>query len=175
MRIVGMMALSLAIAAASPVAAEVKAAEMGGFLVASTLVIAAPPERVWAALVTPGRWWDAEHSWSKNSANIRLDPVVGGCFCETLPAGKGEAEHLRVVFVLPGQVLRLRGSLGPFQTMGVAGALEWTLKPVAGGTQINQSYAVGGFLPGGGAYFAPLVDEVMSGQLNRLKAFVENK
>lgn len=169
-----MMALVLAVSAA-PAMAEVKAAEASGFQVASTLVIAAPPERVWAALITPGRWWNAEHSWSKDSANIRLDPVVGGCFCERLPASKGEVEHLRVVFVLPGQVLRLHGSLGPFQTMGVSGALEWTLKPVAGGTRIEQSYAVGGFIPGGGGALAPMVDAVMGDQLGRLKAFVEKK
>lgn len=167
--------MAAALAMASPAAAEVKAAETNGFLVASTVVVGAPPEKVWAALLTPGRWWNAEHSWSKDSANIRLDPVVGGCFCEKIPAGGGEVEHLRVTFILPNQVLRLRGSLGPFQTMGVSGALEWTIKPVEGGTQLNQSYAVGGYLPGGGAYFAPLVDEVMSGQLDRLKAFAEKK
>lgn len=175
MRIAGMALLAQALVLASPAAAEVKAAETGGFQVASTLLIAAPPERVWAALITPGRWWNAEHSWSKDSANIRLDPVVGGCFCESLPASKGEVEHLRVIFVIPGQAMRLRGSLGPFQTMGVSGALEWTLKPVAGGTRIDQSYAVGGFIPGGGASLAPIVDGVMSGQLARLKAFVEKK
>ncbi|KKC24600.1 SRPBCC family protein [Sphingomonas sp. SRS2] len=169
-----MMAGAVAVAA-WPGAAEVKAADTGGFLVASTVLIAAPPEKVWAALVEPARWWDAEHGWSKDGANIRLDPVVGGCFCEAIPATKGEVEHLRVIFVMPGQVLRLRGALGPFQTMGVSGALEWTIKPVDGGTQLNQSYAIGGFIPGGGASLAAVVDQVMSGQLNRLKAFVEKK
>ncbi|WP_235538739.1 SRPBCC family protein [Sphingomonas sp. Root710] len=169
------MIWALALGLGAPAAAEVKAAATEGFHVATTLVIAAPPEKVWAALLTPGRWWNPEHSWSKDSANIRLEPVVGGCFCETLPASKGEVEHMRVIFVQPGQVLRLRGALGPFQTMGVSGALEWTMKPVPGGTQINQSYAVGGYIPGGGAAMAPVVDEVMGGQLNRLKAFVEKK
>src|SRR4051812_29746150 len=99
MRMIGMMAVVAL--AATPAMAEVKAAETGGFQVATTLLIAAPPEKVWAALIMPGRWWNAEHSWSNDSANIRLDPVVGGCFCEMIPAGKGEVEHLRVVFVIP--------------------------------------------------------------------------
>lgn len=161
--------------AAAPVAAEVKAADAGGLTVATTLTIAAPPEKVYAALITPGRWWNAEHSWSGDGANMRLDPVVGGCFCETLPKDKGETEHMRVVFVIPGKLLRLKGGLGPFQAMGVSGALSWELKPAAGGTEISQSYAVGGFLPGGGQRYAPQVDAVMSDQLARLKAFVEKK
>ncbi|MET0376741.1 MAG: SRPBCC domain-containing protein [Rhizorhabdus sp.] len=174
MRMATMMA-ALLLAVGTPAPAEIKAADTGGFVVASTVVIAASPDEVWAALVMPARWWDAEHSWSKDSANIRLDPVVGGCFCESIPATKGEVEHLRVIFAMPGQVLRLRGALGPFQTMGVSGALEWTMKPVEGGTQLNQSYAIGGFIPGGAASLAPAVDQVMSGQLNRLKALVEKK
>lgn len=167
------LATLLALAAAAPVAAEVKAADAGGLVVATTLTIAAPPAKVYAALITPGPWWNAEHSWSKDSANITLDPVVGGCFCEKIPKEKGAAEHLRVVYVSPGKQLRLRGGLGPFQAMGVSGALSWELRPVAGGTEISQSYAVGGFLPGGGTRYAPVVDTVMSDQLARLKAFVE--
>lgn len=161
--------------AAAPLAAEVKAADAGGLMVATTLTIAAPPEKVYAALITPGRWWNAEHSWSGDAANMRLDPVVGGCFCETLPKDRGEVEHMRVVFMIPGKMLRLKGGLGPFQAMGVSGALSWELKPAAGGTEISQSYSVGGFLPGGGQRFAPQVDAVMNDQLGRLKAFVEKK
>lgn len=162
-------------AAAQSAMADVKVADGNGFLVATTVTIAAPPDLVWNALVAPARWWNAAHSWSQDAANLSLDPVVGGCFCEKLPAEKSEVEHLRVIFVSPGKTLRLRGALGPFQTMGVAGALSWDLKPVAGGTEIGQSYAVGGFLPGGGQAFAPQVDAVMRDQLGRLKAFVEKK
>jgi len=170
--------LALALLAGSPALADVKAADSGGLTVATTLTIAGPPAKVYAALINPGRWWNPDHSWSKDGANLRLDPVVGGCFCETLPSPKGpmrqgEVEHMRVIFVIPGELIRLRGALGPFQAMAVTGTLSWELKAVAGGTALSQTYTLGGYMPGGGQAFAPVVDQVMSDQLARLKAYVE--
>jgi uncharacterized protein YndB with AHSA1/START domain len=165
--------LGLAVAAAAR--AEVKMVEPGGLVVRSVVTIAAPPDKVYAALITPGRWWDSAHSWSGDAANMTLDPVAGGCFCEKIPAARGSAEHARIVYVVPGKAMRLNGALGPFQSMGVAGALDWALKPVAGGTEFSQTYSVGGYVPGGYQGLAPAVDAVMSDQANRLKRFVEGK
>ena len=167
--------LALALAAASPVAAEVKSSETNGFVVEQVRTIAAPPAKVWAALLNPGAWWDPDHSWSGNSANMSLQPVIGGCFCEKLPGSKGEADHLRIAYIIPGTLIRLRGALGPFQAMGVDGALSWELKEVDGATEFSQTYAVGGYIPGGGQGFAPIVDKVMTSQIDRLKALAEKK
>lgn len=160
---------------AAPGSAEVVSADASGFAVRTALTIAAPPETVYGALLTPGRWWDPAHSWSGDAANMRLDPVIGGCFCEKLPKSGGESAHMRVIAIDPNHLLRLSGGLGPFQAMGVAGTLSWELKPVAGGTAFVQTYAVGGHIPGGGAALAPVVDGVMAGQAARLKALVEGK
>nr|WP_047167235.1 SRPBCC domain-containing protein [Sphingomonas sp. Y57] len=166
---------AILIAAAAPTGAEVVSADASGFAVRSVLTIAAPPEAVYAALLAPGRWWDPAHNWSGDAANMRLEPAVGGCFCEKLPKTGGESAHMHVVAIDPNHMIRLDGALGPFQAMGVAGTLSWELKPVAGGTEFRQTYAVGRHIPGGGAALAPVVDGVMGGQAARLKALVEKR
>ncbi|ARR54004.1 activator of HSP90 ATPase [Rhizorhabdus wittichii DC-6] len=171
----GAVAIAALLAATAPAGAEVVSADASGFAVRAVLTIAAPPEAVYAALLAPSRWWDPAHSWSGDAANIRLEPAIGGCFCEKLPKTGGEAAHMRVIAIDPNHMIRLDGALGPFQAMGVAGTLSWELKPVAGGTEFRQTYAVGGHIPGGGAALAPVVDGVMGGQAARLKALVEKR
>lgn len=158
--------------AASPAAAEVKSATEQGFEVGSVTTIAAPPTKVYAALVDIGSWWNPDHSFSGDAKNMTIDSRPGGCFCEKLPDGGG-VEHMRVAYVQPGQVLRLRGGLGPLQGEGVEGALTWTLKPAGAGTAIEMSYVVGGYVRMGAAKLAPLVDMVLGEQMARLKAEAE--
>ncbi len=164
-----------ALAVAGAAQADVTSAGANSLAIRQVLRIAAPPAEVYAALITPGRWWDSAHSWSGDAANMTLDPTPGGCFCETLPASGGATEHGRVIHAAPGRLLRLNAALGPFQAMAVAGVLSWELKPVDGGTELSQYYTVGGFVPGGAEAIAPAVDGVMSGQIGRLKAFVEKR
>ena len=99
--------------------AEVVEATASGFSVRQSVQIAAPPERVYAALVSVGSWWSAEHTYSGSAANLRLEPKAGGCWCETLP-NAGEVEHMTVVQVVPDKRITLRGALGPLQSSGVA-------------------------------------------------------
>jgi hypothetical protein len=49
-------ALVLAIAVAGPASAEIKSVVTNGFEVATTVTIAAPADRVYAALGEVGRW-----------------------------------------------------------------------------------------------------------------------
>ena len=49
----------------------------------------------------------------------------------------------------------------------------WKLTESAGGTQVEWTYTVGGYMPGGLAAIAPAVDAVLAGQLQRLKQFIE--
>ena len=158
---------------AGPAAAAVVDAQPGGFEVKTTAAIAATPDRVYAAMTEPGRWWASEHTYSHDARNLSLEPRAGGCWCEALPGG-GSVQHMRVVYADPGRMLRAAGGLGPLQGMGVQGALTWTLGPgPAGGTVVTQTYDVGGYAPGGLAALAPIVDRVLGEQLARLKAYVE--
>jgi uncharacterized protein YndB with AHSA1/START domain len=144
----------------------------GGFTVHETAEIAAPPDKVYAAIIAPKAWWNSEHSFSGSSANFTLDPHAGGCWCETLQDG-GSALHLSVVNVQPDKLLRLRGALGPFQGMSVDGALTWTLKPSAAGTTVTLDYALGGYSPKGFDAPSKGVDAVLGEQLARMKSYVE--
>ncbi len=165
--------LAMAIGAASPAMAEVKSVTPQGFALVSTVTVSAAPGAVFAAMLQPGRWWNPAHSYSGDGANMTLEPVAGGCFCEKLPKSGGQVEHMRVVYIQPGSAIRLRGALGPLQAEGVDGALTWTLKPAGTGTEISQTYVVGGYLRAGAETLAPPVDQVMTEQLTRLKAYLD--
>ncbi|MBW8785200.1 MAG: SRPBCC family protein [Novosphingobium sp.] len=154
---------------AAPARAEVAAVSDAGFVVHLTTDVTATPAQAWAALVVPAQWWDGEHTYSGDPANLTLDPHPGGCFCERLPRGGG-VEHMRVLYAAPGKALRLSGALGPLQSEALTGTLTITLTPKAGGTQIAWDYVVGGYMRPKPAAIAPVVDRVLAEQLGRLKA-----
>jgi uncharacterized protein YndB with AHSA1/START domain len=157
----------------TPGRAVVSNVAANGFTVTLEAAVAAPRDRVYRALVgNVGAWWSSDHTFSGDSKNLSIEARPGGCFCERLPDGGG-VEHLRVVFVKPGEMLRLTGALGPLQPSALAGSMTWTLMPAGSGTNVTLSYAVGGFRDGGFADIAPAVDGVLSEQLQRLKRFVE--
>jgi len=172
MLIRGLAPLILVSALAAPAPAEVKSAAPNGFEVASIVTIAAPADRVYAALGEVGRWWSPSHTFSRDAANLSIELRAGGCFCERLKDG-GSVQHLQVVYAAPGEGLRWRGALGPLQMEGIDGTLGWTLKPAEGGTSVTQSYVIGGYIRGGMEQWAPRVDRVLDEQLQRLKSFVE--
>ncbi|MGZ3246961.1 MAG: SRPBCC family protein [Croceibacterium sp.] len=162
----------LALACAAPASADVTGQSANGFATAGTVTIAAAPDRVWAGLVQPGRWWDSEHSWSGNAANLTLDPRAGGCFCEALADG-GSVEHMRVIYADPARQLRLSGALGPLQGEALAATLSIKLEKAGEGTRLSWSYKVGGYTDLPIAQIAPAVDGVVSAQFVRLRHLVE--
>lgn len=157
-----------ALMAAAPAAAEVRTSSAAGFAIESRATVQVPPAEAYAALARVGRWWDSQHTYSGDAANMTLEPRPGGCFCEAIPADSGAIEHGRVIYARPGQTLRVQAALGPLQSEGVIGTLTWSLRAVEGGTEITQTYVVGGYMRGGFEPVAPLVDQVMSTQLRRL-------
>ena len=174
MRVRELVPLILSIAIARPASAEVKSVAANGFEVVTMVTISAPADRVYAAFGEVGRWWSPSHTFSRDAANLSIELRAGGCFCERLKDG-GSVQHLQVVYAAPGEGLRLRGALGPLQVEGVDGTLSWALKPVEGGTNVVQSYVVGGYIRGGMEPWAPRVDRVLEEQLQGLKSFVEGK
>ena len=153
-------------------AAEVQSVGAGGFEVRQTVHVAASSDKAFAALLQPARWWSSEHTFSGNAANLTLDARAGGCWCESLPEG-GSVEHLHVVYVSPGKVLRLRGALGPFQGLAVDGVMTWSLKPNANGTDISVSYAVGGYAKDGFENLSKGADHVLAEQIERLRKLID--
>ncbi|OYU36007.1 SRPBCC domain-containing protein [Novosphingobium sp. PASSN1] len=170
-------ALALAVPAAR---AEVVAREENGFVVRVASEVTAPPAEAWKRLLTPAQWWQSQHTFSGDSANLTLDPTVGGCFCEALPRPetmpplqKGErwnggVQHMRVVYLEPPRAMRLVGSLGPLQSEALAATMTITVKPTEKGSRILFEYVVGGFMRYKSEDIAPAVDRMLTAQLTSL-------
>jgi len=160
-------------AAATPAAAEVAASSDAGFVSHNEAEVPVPPANVWASMLRPGDWWNGEHSYSGDAANMTMEPVAGGCFCEAIPAANGvpagQVEHMRVVYVDPRvRTLRLSGGLGPLQAEALTGTLTMTVQPSGTGSKIAWDYVVGGFARMSLKELAPVVDGVVGEQLSRL-------
>lgn len=112
-------------------------------------------------------WWNADHSWSGDAANLYMKTERGGCFCERLP-NDGRVEHLRIIYLAPGEELRFDGALGPLQTMAVQGRMVWKIEATENGSKVTFNYKVFGHPEGGLADIAPAVDGVIGEQLKRL-------
>lgn len=164
--------LALCLVLPLPAAAAVVDAMPTGFAIQQTAHIAAPPDKVYAALIKPALWWNSKHTFSGSAANLTLDARGGGCFCEALPNG-GSVQHAVVIDAEPGDTLRLRGPLGPFQSQGVDSAITFTLKAGAGGTDLTLDNIVGGYMKGGFANWPALADGMLADQIGRLKAYLE--
>ncbi|GAN00433.1 hypothetical protein U91I_04099 [alpha proteobacterium U9-1i] len=155
---------------ATPAAAEVVNASPGSFMLRAEEIVNAEPDRVWRALSRVQNWWNAAHTYSGDSSNLRLAARAGGCFCETWGAGQS-VEHARVVMVsdLEGvRTLRLLGALGPLQDMGVSGVLTFSVAEDAAGAKVTMTYRIAGDPALGLDSLAPLVDGVLNEQFGRL-------
>lgn len=175
MKRIGSLILGVSVACvliAASARGAVDSVSENGFALSGTTHVAATPEQVYQAFLTPSHWWSPVHSFSHDAANLTLDAKAGGCWCETLPGG-GSVLHMTVVNVVPGQSIRLRGALGPFQSMGVDGAMTVAFKPAGDGTDVNLTYALGGYAKGGFADLSKAGDGVLAEALARLKSFVE--
>jgi Polyketide cyclase / dehydrase and lipid transport len=159
----------------APALAEVHETSPSGFVIRLSADVPATPQRAWATLIAPSRWWDADHTYSKQATNLSIDPRAGGCFCEVLPnpvspkaAPRGSVEHMRVVYVEEPRALRMSGALGPFQAGAATGTLTIYLRPQGEGTRILWEYVYGGFVRGEVAQHASAVDSMLAGQLRGL-------
>ena len=162
----------LQLAATLPAQATVTSGA-SGFLVTHDVTIAAPPSVVYDTIVSRvGTWWNPQHTYSLDGANLSIDARPGGCFCERFPQGGG-VEHMRIVYVAPGAVLRMAGALGPLQASGLAGSMTWKLSAAGAGTRLELSYSVGGFMAGGFERMAPAVDAMVGEQVQRLRLLLE--
>ncbi|HEV2641266.1 MAG TPA: SRPBCC family protein [Candidatus Elarobacter sp.] len=101
---------------------------------------AAPPERVWEALLDGRRWslWNPGVDWM--TVEGALEP---GGLLTMKPKGAPQTAF-RIEAVQPGRLLALAVRFGPVATM----RLRWELAPEAGGTTIVQTVGISGPLAG---------------------------
>lgn len=147
-----------------------------GFAIELSTTIKAPPIMLYRTLIRDiSRWWDPEHTYSGESANLYIEDKVPGCFCEKLNE-RPAVQHMAVIYTAPGELLRMQGGLGPLQSMAATGTMSWSFaKKEKGSTEIRLSYHVSGYAPEGLDKLAAAVDGVLHHQLQRFKDFAEKK
>jgi hypothetical protein len=153
--------------------AEVTASAADGFSLSIVMTSKASPAQAFEAFAAVNKWWDPDHSYSGDVANLSLQLRPRGLLIETLPAG-GFVRHLEVAYVKPGVEVRLLGGLGPLQGMGLHGALSMFFKPHPQGSEITMLYNVSGFSAQSLADLAPVVDAVQTAQMKRLVAYANS-
>lgn len=147
-------------------------ATSSSYLVMHSVDVAASASAVYAAIGQLDKWWDARHTYSGKSENLKLDMKAGGCFCEVWDGNS--VEHMHVLYALRDQGVRMQGGLGPLQEKAALGILTFTLTPVAGKTRILLTYRVRA--PEGGLNAsAGLVDAVVGDQLTGLVKYLGQK
>ena len=151
--------------------AEVTNMNDGGFTSVNTAEVSATPVEVYAAIENIGDWWNPSHGYTGDAGNFYFDARIGGCFCEKLPNG-GNVEHLRIIYLAPGDEVRFEGALGPLQGMPTSGRMIWKIAPTQSGSTITFTFHVFGFMEGGFEGLAPAVDGVVGEQLQRLAALL---
>jgi len=166
--------LGVMVAALVPVAAvcKVQDSASSGFTITQTYNVAASPQDAYRHFLRVGEWWNSAHTISGDAHNLSIEEKAMGCWCEKLPGG-GAVRHMEVVYVAPGKLLRFTGALGPLQVMAVTGSFTVQFTAVEGGTRVDVTYAVSGYLAAGLNTLAPIVDTVFTEQFTRFKAHVE--
>jgi hypothetical protein len=165
---------AIALLIASPGAAEVVSASPNGFEVRETVTLVVPADVAFESFSKVAEWWDPEHTYSGDSKNLSLNLSPGGCFCERFPKGGG-IEHMRVTYLEPGKRIVFSGALGPLLYEATSGVMNVEIKTAAGGSQLILDYRAAGFFNGGAEKLAPQVDEVLAGQMKRLRTYAAGR
>lgn len=162
--------LLTAVLVTAPAQANVVSASDHGFEVQHSVNLVVPQAAAYAAFGNVAGWWDKQHTYSGDPANMSLRMQPGGCFCEVIPTGGG-VEHLRVTFVQPDERVVMTGGLGPMLYEATSGVMDVKFERIAGGTRVTMNYRVAGFAKGGAAAMAPAVDQVLGIQMKRYRTF----
>jgi hypothetical protein len=168
-----MSALLLPLLLSTYAFADVVDSSANGFTVRVAEVVKASPDEVYRKLVhNVGDWWNSSHTFSGNAHNLSIEEKAGGCFCEKLPAGGG-AHHMNVLMFAPGKALVMSGALGPLQSLAAVGTMRIQLAAAEGGTKLEVTYSVAGYVPAGMNTWAAPVDSVLTEQFTRFQNYVE--
>jgi uncharacterized protein YndB with AHSA1/START domain len=160
----------IAVAMSMSAMAEVKASAPDGLMFQYKGELPLAREAAWKRVLAVGTWWNDEHTYSGKGANMTVDAVAGGCWCEMWSGG--EVEHGRVVTIMNNEMLRFQTALGPLQGLGVNAIMTWTLADGSspGTTSVTMDYSVVGSSLTNLVPMAAPVDGVLQEQFGRLVA-----
>jgi len=165
------LAVLVTLFAAGPAASEIKESAPDALLLEYVYHVHAPPERVYAAITEIGHWWNGEHTYSGDAANLSLKAEAGACFCETWK--DGSVRHGQVVMAMHDKVLRIETALGPLQARAVNGILTFALKPNGELTDLAISYRINGSASSHLEKTATGVNSNLDDQFQRLVRYIE--
>lgn len=163
--------VTLSLCAAPAALAETSDVNPSGFLVSLHQEVKSDPHHVFLAIGQIGKWWNRQHTWSGNPANLSLELAAGGCFCERW--GDNSAQHAQVVLVKKDAMVRMVGSLGPLQDMALNSVLTFAIDTKEGKTMLTVTYRVNGGEKSNLNELAAPVDGVLAEQMRNLVAYVE--
>ena len=116
-------------------------------------------------------WWDPQHTYSGDSANLSLAARPGRLLLRTHSQDRwGNRASSRRLY-RAGQAIVLTGALGPLLYEAVNGVMDIEVKTIAGGSQLTLDYKASGFANGGADKLAAAVDQVLSTQMKRFRSF----
>lgn len=124
------------------------------------------PKAVWKRLIKPASWWHPDHSYSGDAKNLSLKLKAGGLWREKWSGG--DVAHGEILYIKPGEQLRLNAPFGPMQGMAVNAVWTITLTPDGKGTKITFDEVVNGTKDSGLDKLAPAVNFVKSEAIKRL-------
>lgn len=154
----------LGLCAAGPAAAEVVARHADGFTLRMTASVNAGWGQAFLAVGDVPRWWNADHTYSGDAANLSLPLEPGACFCERLADGS-TFEHGRVLDADARHGVGLEAPLGPLKDQATRASLTFGWNDTTGSDQIlTLTYIVEG--DGLGVMAGP-VDQVLTDQFAR--------
>lgn len=157
---------------------EVAEVAANGFQIKMTVPCTARPNVVYDSFINHvGEWWDKSHTYTQDASNMSVEARPHGWLIEKLPEG-GFVRHFELIYLAPNKTIRLDGGMGPLQEQGVTGSMTINFKPDGDGTNIDLTYNVGGFMPGGQAkmkQWSEPVKMVITQQIQRLSAFAEKQ
>lgn len=146
--------------------ADVKEAAADHFVLSYGKTLDVAPAKAYAAIPAIERWWNGQHTFSGDAANLAMKAEAGACFCEKWK--DNTVEHARVIMVIRDQAFRMAGAFGPLQGMAVNAVLSIGTRAEGSGTVLTMVYRVNG-VPGSALdKLAPDVDQVIGEQFARL-------
>ena len=152
--------------------AEVREAAPDAAFIVVTTPVAAPPAKVWPALLAVSKWWGDVYTFSGQAAKLELDARAGGCLCERWDGASVEQAH--VLAVVPERLVRLQGALGPLQEFPLRGVLDFWLKYAEDGSStLDVEYRIAGASDSGLDVIATDIDAQLRDQVARLARYVE--
>jgi hypothetical protein len=146
---------------------EILFQDQSGFALRHEVSTTLAPGEVWDRLLEPNTWWDPEHTYSGDAANLSLADEAGAYWREDWSGGS--VLHGQILLMKTGEQLVLSAPFGPLMATGARCIWSITLTPDGqGGTTIQSTHRVVGAPGTGLEELAGPVDFVMGNGLRRL-------